>query len=87
MMKNQKKFLLGKLLRNKMVSNRVCQNCTKKNRKNMKTNKIGHFICGVLATYGLVVACGNMYNDIDTDSDNTLDQNPESDSRCPCILC
>ena len=25
----------------------------------MKTNKIGHFICGVLATYGLVVACGN----------------------------
>ncbi len=26
----------------------------------MKTNKIGHFICGVLATYGLVVACGNM---------------------------
>ncbi len=53
----------------------------------MKTNKIGHFICGVLATYGLVVACGNMYNDIDTDSDNTLDQNPESDSRCPCILC
>ena len=29
----------------------------------MKTNKIGHFICGVLATYGLVVACGNMKND------------------------
>ena len=28
----------------------------------MKTNKIGHFICGVLATYGLVVACGNMKN-------------------------
>ena len=26
----------------------------------MKTNKIGHFVCGVLATYGLVVACGNM---------------------------
>jgi len=26
----------------------------------MKTNKIGHFICGVLATYGLVVVCGNM---------------------------
>ena len=25
----------------------------------MKTNKMGHFICGVLATYGLVVACGN----------------------------
>ena len=55
----------------------------------MKTNKIGHFICGVLATYGLVVACGNMYNDIDTDNDNdnTEDQNQQSDSRCPCILC
>ncbi len=26
----------------------------------METNKIGRFVCGVLATYGLVVACGNM---------------------------
>ena len=26
----------------------------------MKTNKMEHFVCGVLATYGLVVACGNM---------------------------
>ena len=26
----------------------------------METNKMGHFVCGVLATYGLVVACGNM---------------------------
>ena len=26
----------------------------------MKTNKMWHFVCGVLATYGLVVACGNM---------------------------
>ena len=23
-----------------------------------------HFVCGVLATYGLVVACGNMKDDI-----------------------
>ena len=26
----------------------------------MKTNKIRHFVCGVLVTYGLVVTCGNI---------------------------
>ncbi len=63
---------------NQMVSNRVCQNCTKKNRKNMKTNKIGHFICGVLATYGLVVACGNM-------EEISIKENDEEDDKQSCL--
>ena len=37
----------------------------------METNKIGRFVCGVLATYGLVVACGNMKEKIPT-VDETL---------------
>ena len=37
----------------------------------METNKIGRFVCRVLATYGLVVACGNMKEKIPT-VDETL---------------
>ncbi len=43
----------------------------------MKTNKIGHFICGVLATYGLVVACGNMENNETPNSIETGEENGE----------
>ena len=42
----------------------------------MKTNKIGHFVCGVLATYGLVVACGN------TDSKEVVEKKNGDDNSC-----
>ena len=45
----------------------------------MKTNKMGHFICGVLATYGLVVACGNMKRE-----DISLEETDEGDGKQSC---
>ena len=54
----------------------------------MKTNKMEHFVCGVLATYGLVVACGNMK---DHESEDDMDDESEeyelkkkSNKDCPC---
>ena len=42
----------------------------------MKTNKMGYFICGVLAAYGLVVACGNM------DSKEVTKKKNDDDNSC-----
>ena len=49
---------------------------------------MGHFICGVLATYGLVVACGNMERTaiIDNNSAQNQGQNQQGGSGCPCIF-
>ena len=53
----------------------------------MKTNKMEHFVCGVLATYGLVVACGNaeeLY--VLEDVGKLQRRDRQDDSRCPCVL-
>ena len=53
----------------------------------MKTNKMGHFVCGVLATYGLVVACGNSTSSDEEEGDTyfRMMETGGSDDKQSCL--